>query len=428
MKWTTMSSVILAAPGVPGELNPILELARDLLARGHEVVVVTNTMFGPAVTAIGARFVAVGGACDLDEHGLSALLSEGAALTPGPELLNFQWSRLFADPIADQHATLQRLLDEDPTRVLITNSVFLGAWPVALGAPGRRPARWIAVGANPLSVSSIDTTAFGPVPAEPGQDPHAGNVAANAGLVAATEPTRLHIEKILRSLGADQAVPSFVDGIVTVPDIFVSLSVHDFDFPRSDLPSNVLYAGILAAAPSAQWTPPEWWADLDGERPVVAVTQGTVANRDLTELIEPTLRALADSDVLVVAATGREDDAIGITVPDNARVTPFVPFSELLPKCALLVTNGGFGATQQALAAGVPVVVAGATEDKPMTAARVAFHHLGANLDTANPSPAQIREAVVRVLADTEIAANVTNISTAYQTHDARKEIADLIY
>ncbi|MFD2474110.1 nucleotide disphospho-sugar-binding domain-containing protein [Amycolatopsis silviterrae] len=423
-----MSSVVLAAPGLPGELAPILELARHLTTHGHEAVVVTTGMFEKAVTATGARFVSVGGASDLTEDQLHALLAEGAALPPGPELLNFQWSRLFADPIADQHAALQQLLDEDPGRVLIANSVFLGAWPVALGAPGRRPARWIAVGANPLSVSSIDTTAFGPVPAGPGQDPHAGNIAANDGLAAATEPTRLHIETILRSLGADQDVPPFADGIVTVPDIFVSLSVPAFDFPRSDLPANVRYAGVLAPPPAAQWTPPEWWADLNDDRPVVAVTQGTVANRDLAELIEPTMLALAGHDVLVVAATGREDNALGITVPGNARVTSFVPFTELLPRCALLVTNGGFGATQQALAAGIPVVVAGDTEDKPMTAARVAFHRLGANLGTANPSPAQIRTAVDHVLADPQIAANVAATATAYQAHNALKEICDLIH
>jgi hypothetical protein len=40
--------------------------------------------------------------------------------------------------------------------------------------------------------------------------------------------------------------------------------------------------------------------------PVVLVTQGTLANNDLTELIEPTLRALEHEDVFVIAATGRE--------------------------------------------------------------------------------------------------------------------------
>jgi len=35
---------------------------------------------------------------------------------------------------------------------------------------------------------------------------------------------------------------------------------------------------------------PDWWSDLDGGRPVVHVTQGTIANGDLDRLIGPTLR------------------------------------------------------------------------------------------------------------------------------------------
>lgn len=424
-----MSSIVLAAPGVPGELAPILELARDLLARGHEVLVVTTSMFDAAVSDTGAQFVAVGGDADFDAQQLTGLLAEGAALPPGPEQLNFGWSRFFVDPIRDQHRTLQGLLDEDPSRILITNSVFLGAWPVALGAPGRRPARWIAVGANPLALSSVDTAIFGPVPPGPGQDRHAGNIAANAGLAAATEPTRLHIEAIVRSLGATGEVPPFADGVATVPEIFAGLSVSAFDFPRSDLPRTVRYVGLLEPRAPTRWIPPTWWGDLGDGRPIVAVTQGTAANRDLSELVEPTLQALAGRDVVVVAATGRDDAAteIDLRLPGNARVASFVPFAELLPKCVLLITNGGFGGTQQALAQGVPVVVAGVTEDKPMTAARVAYHHVGADLGTARPSITDIADAVDYVLGDAAIAANVQRLAASYRAHDAREEIAALV-
>lgn len=51
------------------------------------------------------------------------------------------------------------------------------------------------------------------------------------------------------------------------------------------------------------------------------------------------------------------------------------------------LTPGVFGGTQQALAAGVPVIVAGVTEDKPAVAARIAHHGLGIDLHTATPSP-----------------------------------------
>ena len=40
---------------------------------------------------------------------------------------------------------------------------------------------------------------------------------------------------------------------------------------------------------------PDWWSELDGSRPVVHVTQGTLANTDYKQLIAPTLRARAQS-------------------------------------------------------------------------------------------------------------------------------------
>lgn len=158
---------------------------------------------------------------------------------------------------------------------------------------------------------------------------------------------------------------------------------------------------------------------MDDPRPVVVVTQGTLANQDLTELVEPTLTALAELDVLVVAALGRDIGALGIPVPANAHVEAFVPFDALPPRADLLVTNGGPGATQHALAAGVPVIVAGLTEDKPAVAARVAAHGLGISLGTARPTTSQIAEATRTVLGNPTIRASAKLISSAYAEYDA---------
>jgi Erythromycin biosynthesis protein CIII-like, C-terminal domain len=66
----------------------------------------------------------------------------------------------------------------------------------------------------------------------------------------------------------------------------------------------------------------------------------------------------------------------------------------------VLVTNGGMGGTQQAIAAGVPVIVAGVTEDKPAVAARAAYHGLGIDLKTATPAPEAVAAAVESVIKD----------------------------
>lgn len=177
---------------------------------------------------------------------------------------------------------------------------------------------------------------------------------------------------MLTDLGATGFPATFVDAIYTLADETAVLTVPEFEFERSDMPENVHLVGILPAAGTEDWQPLAWWDELDGSRPVVVVTQGTLANDDLSQLVEPTLTGLADLDVTVVAALGRDPEALSIPIPANARVAEFIPFGALLPKTDVFVTNGGFGGTQQALAAGVPVVIAGETEDKPANAARVA--------------------------------------------------------
>lgn len=84
----------------------------------------------------------------------------------------------------------------------------------------------------------------------------------------------------------------------------------------------------------------------------MVVTQGALANRDLCQLVGP---ALAGLDVTVVAALGRESGALPVPVPPNAHVAEFISFDVLLPKASVHVTNGGFGGTQQAIAADVRV-------------------------------------------------------------------------
>nr|WP_221380706.1 nucleotide disphospho-sugar-binding domain-containing protein [Actinoplanes polyasparticus] len=415
-----MSKIIVAAPPVPGEFGPMLTLAQALAARGHQVTVLSGSTFRVVTEAAGLAFAPLAGEADYDIREVVAE-REALGLPPGPAQLNYDWIRAFANPMGEEHRALQALLEEDPDQYLICNVLFLGAMPVKFGAAGRRPVKWVGVSVAPLAVSSDDSTFFGPIPSADPEAAKAANRAGNAELAAALEPARDRVATLLRELGATEPITaSFVDVPYTTPDATAVLSVPGFEFHRSDLPATIHLVGTLPPQQTADWEPPGWWSDLDGSRPVVIVTQGTLANHDLSQLVEPTLAGLADKDVTVVAALGGADPAsLSIPVPDNARVADYIPFEALLPKASVLVTNGGAGGTHQALAAGIPVIVAGQSEDKPANAARVAYHRLGINLDTASPTPQAVAEATAAVLGDHEIRDNVAQLAKVYAEHDA---------
>jgi UDP:flavonoid glycosyltransferase YjiC (YdhE family) len=85
---------------------------------------------------------------------------------------------------------------------------------------------------------------------------------------------------VLTELGADPTPTTFIDAIYTFADETAVLTVRGFEFERSDLPDKVHLVGILPARAAEDWQQPAWWGALDGSRPVVVVTQGTVANED----------------------------------------------------------------------------------------------------------------------------------------------------
>jgi UDP:flavonoid glycosyltransferase YjiC (YdhE family) len=212
------------------------------------------------------------------------------------------------------------------------------------------------------------------------------------------------------------------------PYLFLEPTVPSFEYPRSDLPAVVHFIGALLPDAAASFTPPAWWSEVEQKRrPVILVTQGTVAT-DARELVAPTIKGLADEDVLVIAAGVKDAGAIGgDPLPANARVEAFVPFKQLMPHVDVYITNGGFGGVQFALANGVPIIAAGSTEDKPEIANRVAYSGVGVNLKTNAPSPEAVRAAVKRVLSDASYRQRAQGIQAELAALDAPAQAVRLL-
>jgi MGT family glycosyltransferase len=208
-----------------------------------------------------------------------------------------------------------------------------------------------------------------------------------------------------------------------LPDMFLQFTAEAFEFPRSDMPDTVRFIGPLLPSRSVEFEEPAWWPELNGSKPVVLVTQGTLANHDLDELIQPALVGLAAENVTVIVAAGRSDTQI-LAVPENARVASFIPFDRVLPKVDVLITNGGYGAVNHAFSLGVPIVVAGESEDKDMVAARVGWTGAGINLKTRYASAGQIRNAVRAILTNRQYRAEAQRLRTAFSRYNALDELA----
>ncbi|KAK3337594.1 MGT family glycosyltransferase [Cercophora scortea] len=410
--------ILICSTPVSGHIIPMLAIAKQLVARGYDVCFVSSNGYRPQIEAAGASFVPVlgyGDYYDLTSWDLDADWPAGKKHMEGPACFNHDLIHIFCKSVPSQHEAIQRALqqlhDQNPDRpiILMTESLNFGALPIVLGAPGLRPKGFIAIGLNPILLTSMDHPPFGtgmlPDSSPEGRE---RNKAANIIQKQTFAEAQDAFVDALVSVGATANPDLFLlDALYALPDRFVQMCAPSVEYPRSDAPKSLRFAGGYPTAKptSREFPKPDWWSEiiLDKKgKKIIFVCQGTVA-MDFNQLVIPTMSALQDrSDLIIVVALGRPGIALptDVPIPANCRVIDFIPYDDLLPHCNVFVTTGGYGSFQRALNHGTPLIMAGTTEEKPETAARAEWAGVAVNLRTSYPSVAQLREAVERILGD----------------------------
>jgi MGT family glycosyltransferase len=416
-----MSKFLFAVTPIYGHIAPGLPIAQRLVDLGHEVQWYGTSKYREKIEATGARFVKVQLAKDYDD-GLLDDSFPGRSNLKGLNQLKFDLKNIFQGEIPKYTEDITKILKEFPADVVVSDSGFTGMAPLKLAGKGPKT---VAYGVSPMTLNSRDTAPFGL-----GLQPSATamgrirNKLLNVFIENVVfSDVHKNANKILSDMNAPQLPHFFLTAAVTMVDLFLQGTTPSFEYPRSDLPSNVRFVGPYLPTNPTEFTPPSWWEELK-DRKVVYVTQGTVANDDFHQLIIPTIQALADEDVLVVATTGGKPlGNMEIPLPKNVRLESFIPHNELLPHVDAIVTNGGYGGVQQAIYYGVPIVASGKTEDKPEVCARVEWAGVGINLKAERPSKEKILSAMKEVLHQSKYKENVTRLSKEFQSMDAIENI-----
>jgi MGT family glycosyltransferase len=422
-----MPEFLIASLSPIGHVDPLLNVAQGLVDRGDRVTVLTSADHASKIRAVGATPRAIPAEADFDLTRLDIDLP-GRADTSGIKRVNFDIVRLFVQPMPHQAQALSRLMAQTQFDAIIVDAGFFGILPFLLGNRDARPPV-LAYTTTPLMITSRDTAPSG-MGLPPSSSPlgrlrnRALNVLSQKVLLRESHKAATYLLDRMNS----RPLPTFILDSGLLADRYIAPTVPEFDYPRSDLPSHVRYVGAVHPAPSRGFRRPPWWSQLDGDVPVIHVTQGTIDNADLDRLLEPTIEALGGEDVIVVATTGGRDvSQLKVPTPLNTFVAEYIPHDLLLPKVDVMVTNGGYGAVQRALATGVPLVVAGNTEDKPEVAARVAWTGAGINLRTGTPTAGAVRAAVREVLNNGRYLRRARDLEVAFARRDGVAEIAALV-
>ncbi|UBU18277.1 macrolide family glycosyltransferase [Nonomuraea gerenzanensis] len=352
-----MSTVAFLNLALHGHVNPTLPVVAELVRRGHTVTYHTSPAFAREIEAAGAIVHRhPGGDRPLPDPPLPVTMLDGLARTA-------------ADLLPAVLADLRRIRPD-----LIVHG---SACP------------WGAVAARELGVpaaAAYTTFAF---------DRHAPS------------PTRASWEL----LGAAAARPRTVRGYLRAR-WGLSRRYDTRGLPLIDLanvrePLNLVFtsrmfqpgAGAFDGSyrfvgPSLGARPPDPSFPADRLRdPVVYASLGTVFDAG-PELLRTLAAALAPLGGTVVVSTGRTDPAALEPLPADVLARRRVPQPEVLARAALFVTHGGMNSVNEALYAGVPMLVLPQGADQPMVAGRVV--ELGAGL--ALP-PQDVTAEAVRALA-----------------------------
>jgi hypothetical protein len=283
-------NILLGALPIYGHTMPMRAIAKGLVQLGFSVTFITGSYYRTAVETIGATFHPLSGYSDVSENVLAARFPARATLH-GKDLATYDTEHIFIRSMPSQfeslQAALQSLKTKDPDRkvVLVVESGFMGNLPNLLNGPGHKPDAHITIGVLPLSLSSIDTAPFGScLPPDSSPSGRVRNVSLNASKRDELQHLQITFNELLFSVGAKTTDILYSDATVLLPDRYIQMCIPEIEYPRSDLPSNVRFAGGLPRGvrdPSTFFPP--FWDEVKRisntkEKKVVAVSQGTFSN------------------------------------------------------------------------------------------------------------------------------------------------------
>lgn len=158
------------------------------------------------------------------------------------------------------------------------------------------------------------------------------------------------------------------------------------------LPDSHRFLGPVAWSPDIPL--PAWWDALPTQTPVVYVNLGSSGPIGLLRTV---LEAIASMPIaLAVATAGRVD--LGTDLPKNVYIADYLPGDAAARRAQTVICNGGSPSSQQALAAGVPVLGIPSNMDQHMNMRSIAATGAGISLRSDALEPAKLRASLDALL------------------------------
>lgn len=368
-----MSGYLFVVPPFVGHVNPTIGVADELRRRGHHVA-----WCGPTAVANWLPAGAVLHPCATPPPA-----TRPANLTGFPAL-RFLWEQVLV-PLAEtmEPGVRAAVAAHRPDAMVVDQQALAGAMVAPrVGIP------WATAATTSSEVS----------------DPLAG-----------LPKVRQWLRDLLADLRPGAADPRFSPHLVLV---FSTMALAG---PARATTAPVRYVGLAARPPTTRTDFP--WRRLDPARPLVYIGLGTANTDAAAAFLGECVTALRARTGLqaVVADPGRSVES----APPHVLVRREVPQPELLAHASAVVCHAGHNTVCEALACGVPLVVAPIRDDQPVIAGQVVTSGAGIRLRFRHATADRIGEAVDTVLAVPGYRAAAHRIRASFRRAGGSRAAAD---
>jgi rhamnosyltransferase subunit B len=400
--------IVMATIGSLGDLHPTLALALELQRRGHRVTVASTGHYHDKVQRLGIGFAALRPNWDPTDQQLIAQCED---LKSGPEVL---FRKLILPHLKDTYEDL--LAAATGADSMIAGELVFAAPLVA----EKLRLHWVSEILSPTSFfSAHDPSLLVNIPAVYRLRP-AGWLVNRAVLEFGKLVSRHWwepVRQLRRELGLRAACdPVFKDKFS--PDLVLALFSSCLAQPQADWPKQTLQPGFVFfdGEKAAMDDSPELAAFLAaGDAPVV-FTLGSTAVHNPGNFYEASLaaaRQLRKRAVLLGVKSLPGMDAADLLA------LQYAPYSQIFPRVAAIVHQGGSGTTGQAMRAGRPQLIVPYGWDQPDNGARVARLGVGSCVARCEYSAQTAADALGRLLVDARIGARAAKIGEQIRSEDA---------
>ncbi len=418
-----MPHVVLATFGSFGDLHPYLAVALALRARGHRATIATSALYREKVLATGLDFAAL--RPDLPAPGRDPEFIR-RLMDPrrGTERIVREIFMPAVRPMFDD--LLAACAGAD---VLVSHPLVYPAPVVVAKTPGLR---WASSHLAPIGFLSAHDPPVLP--------PFAGSERLRAlgpgfhrALFGLAKRVSRSWARPLAELRAEHGLPPVADLMFEgghSPELVLALFSAHFAVAQPDWPPQTRATGFpfYDRYTAGAGLPPELARFLDAGPPPVVFTLGTSAVQTAGDFFAESLAAaerLGRRAVLLVGPDprNRPDRA----PPAGTLLADYAPFSELFPRAAAVVHQGGIGTTAQALRAGVPALVVPFSHDQPDNAARVRRLGVGRVLPRKHYRAARVAEELTALFNGETYARPARELGERLRQENGAETAADAI-